>query len=225
MAQRRHRRGRLSWAANMGHKRRSRFSRVSGKRVSPVFRSEKQGQVREEQWGGGHTHPGSKRLVSPQTFLPVLFSAQTGEQRAGRDGWVREAWSLPDPPRSSLGFFATLLVIWQALGRLRPGLHCLHRLLQAAAREDHVAGSDFLCRGVPQVLFAVPDAVAKVDQQACKDNREEPYQTPSRPQEGAPRGGIPGSGQPSREQLQGAPRKLPEPPSISPCRGSFLPSP
>lgn len=62
--------------------------------------------------------------------------------------------------------------VWQRGGRLGAGLDCLHPLLQAATWEHHVVGADTLGPWFPQVLLAVPNAIAKVDEQACSRDRD-----------------------------------------------------
>lgn len=62
--------------------------------------------------------------------------------------------------------------VWQPGGRLGAGLDCLHPLLQAATWEHHVAGADTLGPWFPQVLLAVPNAIAKVDEQTCSRDRD-----------------------------------------------------
>lgn len=68
----------------------------------------------------------------------------------------------PLPRLSSLAVIG--VGVWQPGGRLGAGLDCLHPLLQAATWEHHVAGADTLGLRLPQVLLAVPDAIAKVDE-------------------------------------------------------------
>lgn len=96
----------------------------------------------------------------------------------GGGGWVSclIVGADSDAPISKLAGLSSLAVIgvgvWQPGGRQGAGLDCLHPLLQAATREHHIAGADTLGLWLPQVLLAVPDAIAKVDKQACSGDRD-----------------------------------------------------
>lgn len=72
----------------------------------------------------------------------------------------------PCPGGSSLAVGGVGVGVGQA-GGLGAGLHGLDPLLQAAAGEHHVAGAEALLSRLPQVLLAVPDAVAEVHQEPC----------------------------------------------------------
>lgn len=77
------------------------------------------------------------------------------------------------PPSPAVSSLAVLGVgVRQPGGGLGAGLHRLHPLLQAAAGEHHVPGADVLGPRLPQVLLAVPDAVAEVDEQTCSGEWE-----------------------------------------------------
>lgn len=126
---------------------------------------------------GEHPHP---LQAEPHSRGSPSGSAVRGTKRRRRGAgvWPQcgrrfQRSHLQVPPLPGLSPLAGVGVsVWQAAGRLRAGLHCLHPLLQAAPREHHVAGADSLRPRLPHVLLAVPDAVAKVDEQACRGDRD-----------------------------------------------------
>lgn len=97
-------------------------------------------------------------------------SAVRGTRRRGVGLWPHcgrrfRRSHLQVPPLPGVSSLAVIGVsVWQSGGRLGAGLDCLHPLLQAATWEHHVAGADTLGPWLPQVLLAVPDAIAKVDE-------------------------------------------------------------
>lgn len=118
---------------------------------------------------GEHPHP---LQMEPHTQGSPSGSAVGGTRRRGVGLWPHcgrgfRCSHLQVPPFPEVSSLAVIDVgVWQPSGRLGAGLHCLHPLLQAAAREHHIAGADTLGLRLPQVLLAVPDAVAEVDNQA-----------------------------------------------------------
>lgn len=115
--------------------------------------------------GGGQPHHALQGRVSTPGWSPA--PGQPLPHRGPEGGWALPEPQGPLPWASSLGLGG--VGVRQPCGRLRAGLHCLHCLLQAAAGEHHVAGADTLWPWLPQVLLAVPDAVAKVDEQAWSE--------------------------------------------------------
>lgn len=126
---------------------------------------------------GKGQHPHSLQ-GEPHTQGSPSGSTVRGTRRRGVGLWPHcgrrfRRSHLQVPPLPGVSSLAVIGVgVWQPGGRLGAGLDCLHPLLQAATREHHVAGADTLGPRLPQVLLAVPDAIAKVDEQACSGDRD-----------------------------------------------------